>query len=150
MNQAYIIESLIRWWGDLSYTVWMYFALFLPVTALIYHFTVKDKRKYVLLIFSWIFFFSLSRLLLFANIGASVFVWILGIRIDRINTDKSIKRKERKKRKKRVLVAGIIALLLILVAFKYLDFIGLNIVRVTWRMGIPFDWKLLNLIAPVG
>ena len=150
MDKAYIIENLIKWWGDLSYTVWMYFALFLPLTALVYHFVRRDRRKYVLLIFSWIFFFSLSRFLLFANIASSVFVWALGLKLEAINSDKSIKRKERKKRKKRVLIAGIISLLAVLIIFKYLDFIGLNIVRVTWRMGIPFDWKMLKLAAPVG
>ena len=150
MDIEYFVDCIIKWWGDLSYTVWMYFALLLPVSAFVYQITRGNKRKTVLLIFSWFFFFSLSGILLITNIITAVFVWILGKKLEQINSDKSIKRKARKKKKKKTLVLGIITLLLVLVVFKYLDFIGLNIVRITQTIGVLFDWKMLNIIVPVG
>ena len=150
MDIGYFAECMVKWWGDLSYTVWMYFALLLPLTAIIYHLTAKRNRRFVLLIVSWFFFFSLSGMLLAANILASVFVWFTGNLLSRISEDKSTKRKERRKKKKRVLIFCVTALLLVLVLFKYLDFIGLNIVRITQAFGIAYDWKLLNIVAPVG
>ena len=70
MDIGYFAECMVKWWGDLSYTVWMYFALLLPLTAIIYHLTAKRNRRFVLLIVSWFFFFSLSGMLLAANILA--------------------------------------------------------------------------------
>ena len=103
MDIGYFAECMIKWWGDLSYTVWMYFALLLPLTAVIYHLTAKTHRKSVLLVASWFFFFSLSGMLLAANILASLFVWFTGNLLCRIGEDKSLKRKERRKKKKRAI-----------------------------------------------
>ena len=150
MDVGYFINCIVKWWGQLSYTAWMYYALLLPVTALIYQLAGKEKRKYVLLAGSWFFFFSLSGLLLIANIVSSVFVWLMGRWLDAISSDKSIKRKARKRKKKKALALGVVILLLTLVGFKYLDFLGLSIVRITQGIGIPFDWRMLDLIAPVG
>ncbi len=146
----YIAECLAQWWGQLSYTVWLYFALLLPLTAIIYQLVPQKKRKAVLLLASWFFFFSLSGFLLLANIAASVFVWKMGKVLFSINSDKSLKRSERKKKKKRILIVSVLVLIASLVCFKYLDFIGLNIVRITEIAGIPFDWHVLRLAVPIG
>ena len=150
MDFRMLTENIIKWWSDITYVTWMYFALFLPVTILIYHFTGKSRRKYVLLFAGWFFFFSLSGLLFLTNVIESLFVWYMGRRIFDIGSDRSIKRKERNRKKKRVLVAGVLLLIAVLVVFKYLDFIGLNIVRITWTFGFFYDWKLLELAVPVG
>lgn len=150
MDIGYFFKCMAEWWDQLSYTTWLYFGLFLPVTALIYQIVSKERRKYVLLAAGWFFFFSLSGLLLIANIVSSVFVWVMGRTIDRIGKDKSLKAKERKKRKKRVVAIGVIVLIASIVGFKYLDFIGLNIVRISWLLGIPYNWNMLNLAIPVG
>lgn len=150
MFDAEIMNDLSRWWGDLSYSVWMYFALFLPLTVLIYQLVPQQKRKFVLLGASWIFFASLSKWLLLINIAESVFTWKMGLLIEKINKDKTIKRKERAKKRMKTLVTGIVLLLLVLVGFKYLDFIGLNIVRVSELVRHPVNWKMLNLAAPLG
>ncbi|MCR4746587.1 MAG: hypothetical protein K5894_15330 [Lachnospiraceae bacterium] len=150
MFDAEIMNDLSRWWGDLSYSVWMYFALFLPLTVLIYQLVPQQKRKFVLLGASWIFFASLSKWLLLINIAESVFTWKMGLLIEKINKDKTIKRKERAKKRMKTLVTGIVLLLLVLVGFKYLDFIGLNIVRVSELFRHPVNWKMLNLAAPLG
>ncbi|MBO6148484.1 MAG: MBOAT family protein [Lachnospiraceae bacterium] len=139
-----------KWWGQLSYTVWMYFALLLPLTALIYQLVEKEKRKFVLLISSWIFFFTLSKFLLIANIVSSIFVWKLGLIIDGINSDKSLKRKERKRKKQRFLILGILALVLVLLSFKYLDFLGESMAVLLQTFGIAFGWTEIGIIAPVG
>ncbi len=146
----YIIECIILWWGQLSYTTWMYFALLLPLTAVIYQLVPEKRRKNVLLIVSWFFFFSLSGFLLLANIAVSVFVWAVGLRLDYINNDTGLKGKDRQKKKKSLMILSVVLLLLVLICFKYLDFIGLNIVRLTQTIGTPFNWHLLKLAVPIG
>ncbi|MCR4589270.1 MAG: MBOAT family protein [Lachnospiraceae bacterium] len=150
MDLQYFIECMGEWWKQLSYTTWMYFALLLPLTALIYQIVPREKRKIVLLAASWIFFFSLSGLLLLANIAASVFVWATGKNLESVENDEALGRKEKQKKKKRVLLFSVLALLLVLILFKYLDFIGLNIVRIARFAGIPFNWHILSIVVPVG
>lgn len=147
---SYIIDCLVKWWGQLSYTTWMYFGLLLPLTALIYQITSSKWRRMVLLIASWFFFFSLSGLLLTANIVASLFVWAVGRYLDRIGSDKTIKRKLRNKKKRRVLILAVMVLLAVIICFKYLDFIGLSIVRITQVAGMTFDWHVMGLAVPIG
>ncbi len=146
----YMIDCLGRWWSQLSYSTWIYFALFLPVTAFVYQLFPRRKRRLVLLAASWVFFFTLSHFLLIGNLAVSAFVWGMGIILDSINGDKKLKRKEREKKKKTVLLLSVILLILTLICFKYLDFIGLNIVRVTQAMGVAFNWHILGLAVPVG
>ncbi|MBQ9549925.1 MAG: MBOAT family protein [Lachnospiraceae bacterium] len=146
----YITECLSEWWKQLSYTAWMYFALFLPLTMLIYQLVQRKYRRLVLLAAGWFFFFSLSGILLLANILSSVFVWGTGIELWKAGNDKSLDRKERKKKKNKILLLSTVLLLLVLILFKYLDFIGLNIVRFTQLVGVPFNWRILKLAVPVG
>lgn len=147
---SYYIDCLAQWWNQISYTTWMYFALFLPVTMLAYQLAGRKGRRVVLLAASWMFFLSLSGFLLVANIATSVFVWFAGNRLDSINSDETTDRKQKTKKKRRVLVLSVIVLILVLVCFKYLDFLGLNIVRITQVVGIPFDWHILGLAVPIG
>lgn len=134
----------------LSYTTWMYFGLLLPLTMIIYQITPRKWRRVVLLAASWVFFYTLSGWLLVTNIATSVFDYIVGIKIEAINADKTIKRKERSRKKKKVLAISVVTLIAVIVCFKYLDFIGLNIVRITQVAGIPFDWHVLGLAVPIG
>ena len=150
LDFQYITECLSEWWKQLSYTTWMYFALFLPVTMLIYQLSPQKNRRIVLLAAGWFFFFSLSGILLLANIVSSVFVWITGIRLEKAGNDKSLDRKEQQKKKKRILFLSVLLLVLVIILFKYLDFIGLNTVRLTQLFNIPFNWKILKLAVPVG
>ena len=150
MSFTEFISDMALWWGDLSYSVWIYFALFLPLTAIVYQLTPAKSRKLVLLGASWIFFASLSKWLLLVNIAESVFVWRMGLLIEKINKDKNIKRKERAAKRRKSLVWGIVFLLLVLVGFKYLDFMGLNLVRLSQLLRHPVNWKLLNIAAPLG
>ena len=41
-------------------------------------------------------------------------------------------------------------MLSVLIAYKYLDFIGLNIVRISQLTGFLFDWHIMDIAAPVG
>lgn len=96
---SYYIDCLAQWWNQISYTTWMYFALFLPVTMLAYQLAGRKGRRVVLLAASWVFFLSLSGFLLVANIATSVFVWFAGNRLDSINSDETTDRKQKTKKK---------------------------------------------------
>lgn len=150
MDASEFMNCMARWWEQLSYTSWMYFALFLPLVMIIYQACRGRGRRIVLLLSGWFFFASLSGFLLAVNVLTSLFVYFLGRKLEAISLDKSLKKKERKKKKKLCLFWGVVILLSVIVGFKYLDFIGLNIVRITQAVGIAYDWKMLDLIAPAG
>ena len=146
----YIIECLIKWWRQISYTTWMYFALLLPLTAVIYQLVPRKGRRFVLLAASWIFLFSLSGRLFFVNLAVSVFIWAVGILMSSVGRDNNTGRRERQKKKRRILSVSIVILLANLVCFKYLDFLGLNLVRITQTAGIAFNWHILDMAVPIG
>ena len=149
MSFDLFIECIKLWW-DPVYSSWMFFALFLPVVILVYSILDSRKRPYVLLFSSWFFFISLSGLLFIVHLAETVLTWRMGLMISKVSGDKSLKRKERNAKKKRILVTGIVLMIAVLFFLKYLDFTGSNIVRILNIFRIPCEWKMLNIVAPVG
>lgn len=150
MSLDLFLECIGLWWKLFSYSTWHYFAFFLPVILLVYHFASEKRRYMVLLAASWLLFFTISGPLLLCNIGASAFCFIAGQRMGRISENKEIKRKERTRLKKRVLILGILLLIAVLALFKYTDFFGGSIAWLLSRLGSAVVWKPLNLAVPVG
>ncbi len=133
-----------------SYAMWQYPALFLPVTLLLYQVFPQKFRRYILLAASLLFFWFFSGILAVFPIIAAVISYIAGRLMEKIAGNKEIKRKERTKQRKRVLAAGIVLLLLILGVIKYADFAGLTIVRISHLFHGNFTWNLLDWAVPVG
>ncbi len=134
----------------LAYPAWQFFILFLPLTAAVYQLCPKKRRPYVLLLSNLLFFLSFSGILVIFLFYTSIAAYGLGRLLAGISTDSRYKRKEKTKRKKRVLFLGILLFLLPLIGLKYMDFIGLNLVRISRLFHGSFDWKLLDLLVPVG
>ncbi len=133
-----------------SYAVWYYPVLFLPLTLLFYQLLPREFRRYVLLAANLLFYVSFSGLLVIFPFLASGISFGAGLLMESISGNKEIKRKERTKKKKQVLAASIVLLLLILVIMKYADFVGLTIVRISQAFNGGFHWNLLELAVPVG
>ncbi len=149
MSPGQFIECLRSWW-DPSYTTWMYFGLFLPAVLIIYSAVKREYRYIVLLFSSWFFLFSISGWLTLILVLESIWTWKAAILIQKVNDDTSLKHKEKAAKKKKLLLISVISLILILFLLKYLDFTGVNISRLLSVFRISFEWKLLNLIPPLG
>ncbi|MCR4589258.1 MAG: MBOAT family protein [Lachnospiraceae bacterium] len=150
MSIGLFMECIKLWW-DPTYSSWMFFALFLPVTMAVYTLVKKEGRYLVLLGASWIFFISFSGWLFTIHILETVFAWRMGLLLQQISGDDSLKRKEKSAKKKKVLAIGIVCLVLVLFVLKYLDFTGSGIVRLIncFRV-VKTEWRLLNIVAPIG
>ncbi len=136
---------------DLSYPSWKFFALFLPLAALLYQLCPKNKRRFFLLLLDLVFFWSFSGALIVFPIYAGILTYGCGIWLSRINgRRKELGRKQTTKMKKRALLIGILLLLAALAAMKYLDFFGLNLVRLSRLFHGNLDWKILDLVVPAG
>ncbi len=133
-----------------SYAVWYYPVVFLPLTLFFYQIAPVRLRRYVILAASLIFFVSFSGILVVFPFVASAVSYGSGLAMERISGNKDIKRKERTKKRKQVLAGTIVLLLMILVAVKYIDFLGLTAVRISEAFHGGFHWNLLNLAVPVG
>ena len=99
--------------------------------CLILYYTVKGSyQKPVLLLTSCIFvgYFNIAYLLIAALIAAITFYWGRWIGIQ-----------EQENKRRRIFIGGIVFLVLFLVAFKYLNFIGENIAVLLGWFGV--DWK---------
>ena len=150
MNPISFFDSLNPGW-DFSYSSWMFYALFLPVTMAVYSLVAKKKRYLVLLLFSWIFFISFSGQLLLIHLLETVFTWRMGLSLQAVTENGALKRKEKTAAKKKILLTGVICLILMLFILKYLDFTGSGIVRLinSFRI-VKTEWRALDLAVPVG
>ncbi len=134
----------------ISYAVWYYPVIFLPVVLLMYQMTPVRGRRYVLLAANLLFFLSFSGALVIFPIVSSGIAYTAGRIMEKIAGNKELKRKARTKKRKQVLAGAVILLLLILVVMKYADFVGLTIVRISQAFHGNFNWNMLDLVVPVG
>ncbi len=149
MTPELLLKCISMWW-DPSYASWIYFALFLPVVILLYNAVPQKNRYRVLLLASWFYFITLSGWLFIIHILEALWTWRIGLSLQSVTDDTGLKRKEKKAKKHKILVIGILSLLTVLFILKYLDFAGMNIVRVCNLFRIPFNWKMLDLAIPLG
>ncbi len=75
----------------MGYNTLPYLMLFLPLSLIVYQVSGRKFRKYVLLIFSWIYFFLCSRELILYLLLTSAGVWLAGLAMDRAGNRKHLK-----------------------------------------------------------
>ena len=130
----------------MAYHALSYFALFIPVLMLVYSLVPSGFRWMVLLCADYVFFWIWSGWLLLYNVAASLFTWIIGMKLESMKKiPKDVDKKQFKKKRKRILVTGILCNLLVLIALKYTNFLGENI----WNLA-GSEWKKLNILVPIG
>ena len=110
--------------------------------CLILYYTVKGcYQKPVLLLTSCIFvgYLNIAYLLIAALIAAITFYWGRWIGIQ-----------EQENKRRRVFIGGIVFLVLFLVAFKYLNFIGENIAVLLGWFGVDWKGAITSIFFPLG
>ena len=110
--------------------------------CLILYYTVKGNyQKPVLLLASCIFigYFNIAYLLIAALIAAITFYW-----------GRWIGMQEQENKRRRVFIGGIVFLVLFLVAFKYLNFIGENIAVLLGWFGVDWKGAITSVFFPLG
>ncbi len=150
MTPGLFMECIRLWWDMFFYSEWFYFALFLPIVMILYQAAGKKYCRFVLLGAGWFLFLTLDGKLFFCNILAVVFCREIGIRLERIGQNASLKGKEKNRAKRKLLVTGVLLLIAMLFAFKYLNFFGENIGYLAAAWKLPFVWKSLPLVVPMG
>ena len=85
----------------MTYTKLTYLAVFLPIVVLIYNCFKQKHRWIVLLLASYIFFWSISGKLLIYLIGATAVTYICGLLLNSKQEERNSKLKDLEKEKKK-------------------------------------------------
>ena len=146
----------------MAYQTPIYLFLFLPLAILCYAVCPQKHRWKVLLIFSYLFFYSVSRKLLVYLIGTTVLTHYIGLWLELLraeckgavkgldhDTKKQVK--EQYTRKERgVLLCGVIILLAVLAYLKYFNFFAISLSQLSMKKGWGFQISARNLAVPLG
>lgn len=140
-----------------------YLFVFLPLTILLYSIFPKKHKWKVLLVASYIFFWSISSKLIVYLIGTTILMhyfglWINTIRIKRDEKLKTIEEKEEKKKtkeiykkkQKRILILSIAIQMGILLVLKYSGFICENLNIILTNINLPFKLNIGPFLLPIG
>ena len=99
----------------MAYTDLIYLLVFLPCCVLIYHLSSVRFRKYVLLLFSWMYFILCSKKLIIYLLATTLFVYIMGLVID--------KAPKKSRTRKALFLLGLTGLFGTLLYVKYTNFL---------------------------
>ena len=146
----------------MAYQTPIYLFLFLPLAILCYAVCPQKHRWKVLLIFSYLFFYSVSRKLLVYLIGTTVLTHYIGLWLELLRAeckgavkglDHDMKKqvKEQYTRKERgVLLCGVIILLAVLAYLKYFNFFAISLSQLSLKKGWGFQISARNIAVPLG
>ena len=125
----------------MAYHTVLYLLVFLPITAVCYQLFPKKARWMVLLLSSYIFYWSFSGALLFYLIGSSLFTHYICVMLDWVqNRDTA----------KKILRFGIIVMLGVLIWTKYRFVFAVNLYRILNSPGIFAPPRAETIILPLG
>lgn len=136
--------------------------VFLPIVIALYNIFPKKHRGKVLLIASYVFFWSISGKLIIYLLATTLVMYIYGLIIKSIHkkrdlelstcekeNKKEIKQKYLKKQRK-YLVFSILIELGTLILLKYSSFIGMNLNSLFELLHIPITLNIINFALPIG
>ena len=145
----------------MAYQSLVYGFVFLPLCLAAYQIAPQRWRKRVLLAFSYLFFWLLSRELIIYLLGTTVFVHCTGIWLEWLKSEQKAElltadRSEKKriksiyqKRSRQVLAFGVLMLLGTLAYLKYYNFFASNVNGIFGGI-LPFTIEQKNILMPVG
>lgn len=145
-----------------NYCNTLYFLIFLPIVVLIYNVTPKKHRPKILLLASYIFFFSISGklivYLIFSTLSIHHFgLWFESVKNERDEILKDAKKEDKKeiklaykKKEKRIIILAILIHLGILVFLKYTKFFGININNLLAQLKVNYQIPIPKLFIPIG
>ena len=145
----------------MAYQSLVYGFVFLPLCLAAYQIAPQRWRKRVLLAFSYLFFWLLSRELIIYLLGTTVFVHCIGIWLEWLKSEQKAElltadRSEKKriksiyqKKSRQVLAFGVLMLLGTLAYLKYYNFFASNVNGIFGGI-LPFTIEQKNILMPVG
>lgn len=145
----------------MAYQSLVYGFVFLPLCLAAYQIAPQRWRKRVLLAFSYLFFWLLSRELIIYLLGTTVFVHCIGIWLEWLRSEQKAElltadRSEKKriksiyqKKSRQVLAFGVLMLLGTLAYLKYYNFFASNVNGIFGGI-LPFTIEQKNILMPVG
>ncbi|MBR5922481.1 MAG: MBOAT family protein [Clostridia bacterium] len=135
---------------------------FVPLLAAVYNLIPRKTRPVLLLIFSLGFFFVISKFLIAFLFLSILSIYFIALKLNALDekrdailktVEKGEKKeiKEKYKKYKRLFVAlGIAINVSCLIAFKYLNFFGMNIYGLLNVFGADLKFKAFKFAAPIG
>ena len=139
-----------------------YLAIFLPLTILIYAIMPQKHRWKVLLLASYVFFWSISKKLIAYILVSTVSIHYFGLWLESLQNERNKLLKESEKEKKKgiradylkkqrgVLFLGAMLNIGILLVLKYSGFIGGNINTLFETLHLPFKLTIPRFLMPIG
>ncbi|OJJ20372.1 hypothetical protein BKI52_18085 [marine bacterium AO1-C] len=118
------------------------FFIFFGVFWLVYRLLPPSYRKYGLLIASYFFYAFWNPAYGLLLIGSTTLDYVCSLQIEKHQTNVHLK--------KLFLLLSLTVNLGVLIFFKYIDFLGQNIISLAQIIGLEADWVTLNLILPLG
>lgn len=137
-----------------------FFALFLPLVALIYAIMPSKVRPYVLLVSSYIFFCSISEKLIIYLLISTVTIHYFGLWLDKLQTErklalKGLTREEKKpiklandKQQNCVLALAVVLHIGLLVVLKYTPFFTQNLNAILSHFNVQV--REMHFMIPIG
>ena len=139
------------------------FLIFIAITILVYIVVPKKAKWVVLLLASYIYYFSNSTYLILCMLFTTISIYFVALRMGKIDEitklelkkidDKEKKKdlkQQAKKRKKKILTIGILSNLIVLVILKYSGFIGENVNSLLKILHINVSIPIKEFILPLG
>lgn len=139
-----------------------FLGVFLPLTLLFYCVIPRRKRWLVLLIASYIFFWSLSGKLLIYLLFSTFSIHHFGLWLDKLYKDRQVAiatedkeekkliKKEYDRKAKRIMFLAVVIHIGLLLYLKYSTFFGMNFNSLFELMGWSFRFKIEKILIPIG
>ena len=146
----------------MTYTDPIFLGVFLPVIVIIYNILPQKHRWKVLLIASYLFFWSISSKLIIYLFLTTGVIYLAGLWINKMQEERNQKLKEVEKEHKKeikaeynkkakgIAVLSTILLLGVLIVLKYSNFLGTNINSLFESLNIPIKIAIPKFLMPVG
>ena len=146
----------------MTYCDAVYLALFLPLTIIIYSIMPKKHRAKVLLLASYIFFWSISRKLIVYVWASTLSIFGFGKWLEALQNKRNVILKDAEKSKKkeiraeylkkqrRVLALGALLNIGVLLVVKYTGFVGGNINTLFKALSLHITLKIPKILMPIG
>ena len=139
-----------------------YLAIFLPVMFILYNVCPKKYRPFVLILGSYVYFYSISGKLLMYLLFSTMSIhhiglWLTDIQNQRNITLKAAEKEEKKaikaeylKKQRKVLAFGVLLHLGILLTVKYTPFFATNINTLFDVFGVDITLTIPKIMMPIG
>ena len=146
----------------MTYCDLTYLIVFLPIVMLIYSICKQKHRSKVLLLASYVFFWSISGKLIIYLLLSTLSIHHFGLWLEAIKRERDEKLKEAKKEEKKqlkelytkkqrkVLFFAVILHIGLLVVLKYTPFFGRNIKTILSLLNIPITLNIPRFLIPIG